>query len=218
MSELEMPWSNINAAYSRVRSRQYANYKVIAELIAKGMSATEACEQEGMPKSTYYRLKRLYAPITGEARLDGTPKSTAKKDEQRSLNDYEPCDADELIAESSELNIPELDENGVLPLCDNSVIAIDFDGVICENAWPDIGKARMVAVNEAKRRQASGAKLILWTCRSGELLSEAIGFCKALDLRFDAINENLPELTEKFGNNCRKVFADEYWDDKAKAI
>lgn len=218
MSELEMPGSNINAAYSRVRSRQYKNYKVIAELIAKGMSATEACEQEGMPKSTYYRLKRLYAPITGEARLDGTPKNTAEKDEPFIYEGGTPCNISGSFIHENELTIPELDENGVLPLCDNSVIAIDFDGVICESAWPDIGKARMVAVNEAKRRKAAGAKLILWTCRSGEQLSEAIGFCKALDLRFDAVNENLPEHIEKYGSDCRKVFADEYWDDKAKAI
>jgi hypothetical protein len=32
---------------------------------------------------------------------------------------------------------------------------------------------------------------------------------------FDAINENLPVNVAAFGNDCRKIFADEYWDDKA---
>ena len=31
----------------------------------------------------------------------------------------------------------------------------------------------------------------------------------------DAVNESLPEWIEAWGNDCRKVGADEYWDDKA---
>ena len=34
-------------------------------------------------------------------------------------------------------------------------------------------------------------------------------------LVFDMINENLPELVELYGNDCRKVNADIYIDDKA---
>ena len=34
-------------------------------------------------------------------------------------------------------------------------------------------------------------------------------------LEFDAVNENLPEMIEWYGNDCRKVFADVYIDDKA---
>jgi hypothetical protein len=29
------------------------------------------------------------------------------------------------------------------------------------------------------------------------------------------VNENLPEIVERFGGDTRKVFADEYLDDKA---
>lgn len=32
---------------------------------------------------------------------------------------------------------------------------------------------------------------------------------------FDAVNDNLPEAVEYFGNNTRKVHADVYLDDKA---
>lgn len=61
----------------------------------------------------------------------------------------------------------------------------------------------------------NGAGLILWTCREGELLSNAIKACAEWGLRFDAVNDSLPEWKEYFGSNCRKIGADEYWDDKA---
>lgn len=95
------------------------------------------------------------------------------------------------------------------------VIAIDFDGTLCERAWPGIGRPRADIVLRAKQARQGGAKLILWTCREGELLEEALRWCEALGLRFDAVNENLPERTALYGNDCRKVDADEYWDDKA---
>ena len=66
-----------------------------------------------------------------------------------------------------------------------------------------------------KRRKASGDKLILWTNRSGERLSEAVQWCSDQGLTFDAVNENLPESIERFGGDCRKVFADLYLEDKA---
>lgn len=31
---------------------------------------------------------------------------------------------------------------------------------------------------------------------------------------FDAVNDNLPDMIAKYGNNCRKVFADGYIDDR----
>ena len=66
--------------------------------------------------------------------------------------------------------------------------------------------------------QAAGAGLILWTCREGKLLEEAVAACAGWDLHFDAINESLPEWIEAFGTRPRKVGATEYWDDRAVAI
>ena len=31
----------------------------------------------------------------------------------------------------------------------------------------------------------------------------------------DEVNKNLPEIIEAFGGDCRKIFANEYWDDRA---
>ena len=97
-------------------------------------------------------------------------------------------------------------------------IAVDFDGVICADAWPEIGAANDSLIRTLIGRQKTGDKIILWTCRCGERLTEAVLFCKRNGLIFDAVNDNLPEHKKLYGNNSRKVFADEYWDDKAVKI
>lgn len=94
-------------------------------------------------------------------------------------------------------------------------IAIDFDGCLCVNKYPDIGAPNLAVIAKAKERQAAGAGLILWTCREGKLLEEAVAACTRWGLRFDAINESLPDWIEAFGTQPRKVGATEYWDDKA---
>ncbi len=95
------------------------------------------------------------------------------------------------------------------------VIAIDFDGCLCKQAWPEIGAPNMDVINTAIREKENGAALILWTCRVGERLDEAVKFCKEMGLKFDAVNANVPERVAAYGNDCRKVDADEYWDDCA---
>ena len=92
-------------------------------------------------------------------------------------------------------------------------IAIDFDGCLCKNMWPNIGLPNFDAINAAIRAKQEGAALILWTCRVGEKLESAIQFCKNYGLEFDAVNENLPERVAFYNANPRKVNADEYWDD-----
>lgn len=94
-------------------------------------------------------------------------------------------------------------------------IAIDFDGCLCECAWPGIGAPHMDVINAAIREQRAGAALILWTCRVGERLGEAVKFCADHGLMFDAVNANLPERIAAYQNDPRKVDADEYWDDRA---
>ena len=94
-------------------------------------------------------------------------------------------------------------------------IAIDYDGCIAINSWPGIGEPNWEAINRAKEEQAKGAKLILWTCREGHKLEEALKASQEWGLSFDAVNDNLPELKEEWGNNPRKIAAAEYWDDRA---
>ena len=98
------------------------------------------------------------------------------------------------------------------------IIAVDFDGTLCENAWPGIGPARTGVIDYVLGQQMTGAKLILWTNRNGERLEEALKWCAARGIAFDAVNENLPEIVQAFGGDTRKVYADEYLDDKALSL
>ncbi len=96
------------------------------------------------------------------------------------------------------------------------IIAVDFDGTLCENKWPDIGEPNEEVIRYILSRQKGGAKLILWTSRSGIELLAARGWCEAHGIRFDAVNENLPEIIKAFGGrDFRKIFANEYIDDRA---
>lgn len=97
------------------------------------------------------------------------------------------------------------------------IIAIDFDGTIIRgNHWPDVdGEADKWLIEHMKREREHGNKVILYTCRTGEYLNDAIKFCRSWGLEFDAVNENLPEMIEAYGSDCRKISADIYIDDHA---
>lgn len=94
------------------------------------------------------------------------------------------------------------------------IIAVDFDGTLCENKWPEIGKPNNELITYLKEQKAAGAKLILWTCRVSEILEEAVKWSAEQGLLFDAVNENLPEVLQWMGGDTRKVFANEYIDDR----
>lgn len=98
----------------------------------------------------------------------------------------------------------------------SKIIAVDFDGTLCENNWPEIGEPneKLIEYLRNVRDNGAGAKLILWTCRTGELLQNAIDWCAERLLYFDAVNENLPEVLEWMGGDSRKIFANVYIDDK----
>lgn len=96
-------------------------------------------------------------------------------------------------------------------------VAVDFDGTLTiKNGFPDITNAtpNMEIINKCKQLQKCGVRIILWTNRTDKYLQDAVDFCKMYDLHFDAVNDNIPEV-KKLGINPRKVWATEYWDDKA---
>ncbi len=95
------------------------------------------------------------------------------------------------------------------------IFAVDFDGTLSFGEWPEVGPANDDLIEYLKERKLLGDKLILWTCRAGDALDKAVGFCNDNGLSFDAINDNLPEITEKYGNNSRKISCDVYIDDRA---
>ena len=95
----------------------------------------------------------------------------------------------------------------------NLIIAIDFDGTIVEDAYPNIGKPMIFAFETMKKLQSEGHRLILWTYRSDRKLQEAVDFCKQQGLEFYAINKSYPE--EEFdGKISRKINATFFVDDR----
>ena len=58
-----------------------------------------------------------------------------------------------------------------------------------------------------------GWKAILWTCRDGVELEQAVRACNEQDLYFDAINDNIDK--EENNRLSRKIYASLYIDDKA---
>lgn len=97
----------------------------------------------------------------------------------------------------------------------SEIYAVDFDGTInLSETYPQLGDPNLELIDFLKSRQQSGDKVILWTCREGDLLKSAVKYCKNYGLEFDAVNDNIRENTEQWNNNCRKVFADYYIDDR----
>lgn len=103
-----------------------------------------------------------------------------------------------------------------------STIAVDFDGTLCENRFPEIGAPKPLVIDYIKRQAAAGARIILHTCRENgtrrALLDEAIEFCRGQGIPLYAVNENPGNhYREEYGTgeNGRKVYADLYIDDKA---
>ena len=93
------------------------------------------------------------------------------------------------------------------------IIAVDFDGTIVEHKYPAIGKERVFAFETLKALQKQGHMLILWTYRSGSLLTEAVEYCRKNGVEFYAVNKNYPE--EVFDHTIsRKINADFYIDDR----
>lgn len=95
------------------------------------------------------------------------------------------------------------------------IYAVDFDGTLAKTHFPEIISPNVAMFMLCKQLKRNGAILILWTCRCGKDLDDAVEYCKKYGLEFDYINENVPENVEKWGNDSRKIFAHEYIDDKS---
>ena len=92
------------------------------------------------------------------------------------------------------------------------IVAVDFDGTLSLDAqYPNIGRFNTRLYEALMKLKGIGWSIVLWTCREGKELKEAVEWCKMNGLEFDAINENPPEVPFK----SRKVVADMYIDDRA---
>ena len=92
-------------------------------------------------------------------------------------------------------------------------IAVDFDGTIVEHEYPEIGKEKLFAFLTLRELSKKGARLILWTFRTGKELEDAVEFCRKNGVEFYAVNKNYPEeiMNETVS---RKIDVDIFIDDK----
>lgn len=97
------------------------------------------------------------------------------------------------------------------------IIAIDFDGTIVEDKYPEIGAFRPGAVEAIKQLRRDGYVLLLWTCRTGLELGRAVKYCAEAGIRFDGINQNLRSEIVRYDGDTRKVAANLYVDDRGLA-
>ena len=93
-------------------------------------------------------------------------------------------------------------------------IAIDFDGTIVEHRYPEIGREIPFAVDTLKMLAQEGHRLILWSVREGDLLEEAVAWCRERGVEFYAINKDFPEETKRHDNYSRKLKVDLFIDDR----
>lgn len=97
---------------------------------------------------------------------------------------------------------------------DKMILAIDFDGTIAQTQYPHIEKANERLIDFLKVWQETGNIVILNTCRHDDDLMDACSYLyDNYNFIFDYVNENVPELIEKYGDT-RKIAADIYVDDK----
>lgn len=94
------------------------------------------------------------------------------------------------------------------------IVAVDFDGTLSLDAqYPNIGHFNLALYEALMDLRKCGWSVVLWTCREGKELKEAVVWCANNGLEFDAINENPSHVPFK----SRKVVADLYVDDRAYA-
>ncbi|MBR4936525.1 MAG: hypothetical protein IKZ20_05040 [Bacteroidaceae bacterium] len=96
-------------------------------------------------------------------------------------------------------------------------IAVDFDGTIVSDRYPEIGKELPFATATLRQLMEDGHKLILWTVREGELLQEAVDWCEKKGVRFYAVNKDYDEEAMQGKHYSRKIKADIFIDDRGIA-
>jgi len=93
-------------------------------------------------------------------------------------------------------------------------IAIDFDGTIVEDKYPKIGNMIFEAEKYINLLYYQGCNIIINSCRTGLFQGDMQMYLIKNNIAYSYINCNLPNKIEKHGEDCRKISADVYIDDK----
>ena len=90
------------------------------------------------------------------------------------------------------------------------IIAVDFDGTIMLPG----GNPNAQLIQCLRASQRNGNIVILWSCRTGSRLADAVKFCQKNGLNPNYVNANAPQAIRMLGSDPRKIYADIYIDDK----
>ena len=94
------------------------------------------------------------------------------------------------------------------------IIAIDFDGCIVEDQYPEIGPIMPGAKESINALYDAGFCIIINSCRAREAERNMETWLDAVGIHYCHINENCRERIVKYRTDCRKISADCYIDDK----
>ena len=94
-------------------------------------------------------------------------------------------------------------------------IAVDFDGTIVRHRYPEIGEEVPFATQTLRMLIEDRHKLILWSVREGQLLDDAVEWCRERGVEFYAVNRDFPEedVTKNI-HFSRKLKVDLWIDDR----
>lgn len=91
-------------------------------------------------------------------------------------------------------------------------ICIDFDGTIVDHRYPEIGLPAPHAIQFITEWAEKGAKLILFTMRSGDELKAAVEYLRGCGIYLYGINQNPDQST---WTDSPKAYGQVYVDDAA---
>jgi len=99
------------------------------------------------------------------------------------------------------------------------ILAIDFDlTIVYSHPFPKIQGLRSGVKKYINKLYDQGYYIIIWTCRTDNEITndqtEAIEYLKKNGVMYHEINTNHYALKNCFKNDCRKIAADMYIDDK----
>jgi len=101
--------------------------------------------------------------------------------------------------------------NAYYPNRKSLIIAVDFDGTVIKQEYPEMGKP-IKGVKEALWRvKHKGHKIVYWTARNGFKLKEVKNWLIGNHYPIDGINRNLPGSPYR---SWPKICMDVIWDDR----
>lgn len=101
------------------------------------------------------------------------------------------------------------------------ILAIDFDGTIVEQNYPEMGALRENAKEVINRLYDEGHTILIWTVRSrtDQAVQKMKNFLDENQIKYHTINENADSILNDptWSDFSRKIYADLYIDDRGIA-